>query len=136
MTTEETTPGAVPLDGRVMPHTSAGGTAHGYEVEARVDGPPRQLGKYLLDEKWRAIQFEPSATGVPSQSSAEPWLSYCGLMRYEAAQALRWWLMAEAVWGVQTRLVKHCVQYNMKQIKGEPEDEQGDQFSRTRARAA
>lgn len=118
--------GSPAVERGVMPHATAAGTCTGYSVEARVDGPPRQLGKYLLDGEWRTVQFDAAPNGVPGFSHAEPWLAHCGLLRYESAQALRWWLMAEAVWGVRTRLVRHKVQYSMQQYKGEPEDEQGD----------
>jgi hypothetical protein len=106
------------------PHTSSNGTAHGYSVEARMHGnlPPLQIGRQIFDSNWRGVQFD---SGGPCGVKASQWHRYeldaCGLLSYEAAQALRWWLLADApaFSGIETRLVKHTITYAVSAVRVE-----------------
>lgn len=102
--------------------TSGSGDAHAYTVQARMAYfEPKQICGHLLDTRWRTIYFEQSPVGVPAQSRYSPW-SGClpGMMTYEAAQALRWWFMANAAhtfdhFCLETRLVKHEIKYSFEE---------------------
>ena len=73
------------------------GTTYGYTVEARYNYPnPIKVGEYILDNRWREIDFHESQNGVPKYGKYDTQLQRHGLLGYEAAQALRWWLHAHA----------------------------------------
>lgn len=100
---------------------SQSGSQNGYSVEARYNFPdPIQIGKQLFDNRWRKVTFESCQHGVPSNNRYDFALQLTGLLSYPAAQALRWWLHAEAealgVGGLclETRIIQHKVAYNIK----------------------
>jgi hypothetical protein len=116
--------------------SSASGTDFAYTVEARYAYPePKVIAGMMLDANWRRVQFSPSPIGVPAQARYCPWggaLSH--LMSYQAAQALRWWFLANAShsfdhWCVETRLVKHEVTYKVsdKTVAAGAEVDGGDE---------
>lgn len=97
------------------------GTTYGYTVEARFSyHEPAQIGGVLLDNRWREVKFTASTIGVPRGprwNAAQ--FEQGGLVGYAAAQALRWWLHADAeansVGGgvcLETRIVKHKLTYS------------------------
>lgn len=96
------------------------GSCGGYTVEARsMSDTPMQLGKQIFDNRWRQAQFDKGIIGVPSgldrYSLSE--MATAGLLQYSSAQALRWWLHAnaEAELGMglclETKLIKHTVEF-------------------------
>lgn len=102
---------------------SQGGTDYGYLVEARVDlSDPEQICGHLLDNRWRTIYFTKNQLGVPNQCSADA-VNVLGLHTYHAAEALRYWFMAEAQnfrgWGIglETRLRCYKVTYKLDSFK-------------------
>lgn len=117
------------MDGKYQEHrddppnpavSSANGTDTGWTVEARLAyHEPRIVAGMPLDDRWRIVHFnDKSPIGVPR---ASPWsvLHLCSLYEYAAAQALRWWFIAEAqrseIGGalcLQTRLCSHRVEYS------------------------
>lgn len=116
--------------------SSASGTEFAYTVEARYAYPePKVICGMMLDLRWRSVQFDPSPIGVPTQHRYCPWGGgFPHLMTYPAAQALRWWFLAQAksVFDhlcVETRLVKHEVTYQIseKAIAAAAEIDGGDE---------
>ncbi len=97
--------------------TSASGTDTAYTVEARMAyHRPEIVAGHNLDLRWSRVSFEASRVGVPNRPSMFP-LERLGLLSYQAAQALRWWFVAEAAKDhkhlcVETRLVEHEVKYS------------------------
>jgi hypothetical protein len=95
---------------------SGSGTHISYSVEARSTYiRPQQVGDIILDQRWQRLFFPKSPIGVPSSSNIGE--KECGLMTYSAAQALRWWFIAELESSfkhlcVETRIVKHLVKYS------------------------
>ena len=99
---------------------SGSGTEEAYSVEARfMYDEPKQFGAQIFDQRWKTVQFDRTnppfgvPTGHPSVLSVR---DACGLYGYQAAQALRWWLHANAAAGwqdtcLETRLVKHKLRY-------------------------
>lgn len=98
------------------------GSDVGWSVEARFAYyEPMTIAGMMLDDRWRTIYFnESSPIGVPRGSRhATPLLQQCGLYDYAAAQALRWWFIAQARvtndhFCVETRLIEHSIEYNYK----------------------
>ena len=102
--------------------SSASGSDTAFSVQARYAYPePKTICGITLDTRWRTLHFEQSPIGVPSQTRYCPWGSgLYGLMTYQAAQALRWWFLANAKHSfdhlcIETRLVKHEVKYQMSE---------------------
>lgn len=89
----------------------------GYTIEARFNlREPEKIGRQIYDKEWRQVEFDRSAIGVPMSTSYHRELLEHGLFIYSAAQALRWWFIAQAeiecaggAPGLQTRMVKHRV---------------------------
>jgi len=97
------------------------GTETGYTVEARYSyNNPVQIGGQLFDNRWRQVSFEKSEIGIPSAPRYQHHVIEHGLLGYTAAQALRWWLHAQAdadgVSGLclETRLISHKISYTHK----------------------
>lgn len=102
-------------------HSSGGGTMEGCTVEARVLGrEPASIAGQLFDERWRPVRFARGAVGVPPVPSYCQRLDEHNLLGQSAAQALRWWLhaQAEAEWppkfALETRIVVHTLTYSDK----------------------
>lgn len=106
---------SAPADTFPKKGSNASGTQQGYMVEARLAYPePKMVAGHLLDLRWKKLTFDPAKGGVPI---GRGWPEYCGLMNYQAAQALRWWFIAEAERDymsgcLETRLVKHRLVYS------------------------
>lgn len=123
-------PDSFPVEG-----SSSSGTNFAFTVQARYAYPdPKIICGMVLDANWRTLSFEKSPIGVPAQARYCPWGgSFPHLMTYEAAQALRWWFLANAAhsfdhWCIETRLVKHEVTYQAseKAIAAASEIDGGD----------
>jgi hypothetical protein len=98
---------------------TAEGTETGYTVEARNNYPlPETIGRLLLDNRWQRVNFPRSDTGVPQCVDYQRHVKMLGLLSLEAAQALRWWLHADArnesKYCVETRIVRHKISYSYK----------------------
>ena len=87
----------------------------GYSVEARYcyDKPAEICGQ-IFDRRWQEVGFKESSIGVPKGNPYDRGLRDNKLLGYSAAQALRWWFIANAdasgILGtlcVQTRIVMH-----------------------------
>ena len=99
------------------------GSFPAYSVEARdTYGPARAdiIPGIQLDTVWRPVSFQRAQAGVPiGPSYSADIMERCGVMSYPAAQALRWWLHAQAEAGktsglcLETRLVEHRVKYSI-----------------------
>ena len=94
--------------------SSSSSTIQGYSVEARYSGgEPKALGKQIFDNRWRTVQYDTGPTiGIPVSRHAERQLTERCLYNYSAAQALRWWLHANAdatFDGIclESKLIKH-----------------------------
>ena len=96
------------------------GTDVGWSVEARYAYfEAKVIAGMMLDDRWRPVHFKESIVGVPRSSRYSlPWFIACGLYDYAAAQALRWWFIAQAeaedgsALCLETRLVKHSMKYS------------------------
>lgn len=115
------TPGEALLE---FPKKGSSGSGHetAYSVEVRsMYGHARQLGKLLIDNRWQAVSFEEGPSGIPAGSKYYFVSRHLHLMGYPAAQALRWWLHADAdsdLGGglcLETRLVKHEIKYSFSE---------------------
>lgn len=101
---------------------STSGTTTGYSVEARYTyHEPKVVAGALLDNRWRELHFPEGQPGVPAVCRHHTELLHTRLMEYQAAQALRWWFLANAAADgftgtlcVETRLVEHSVEYTSK----------------------
>ena len=87
-------------DDTEYPKTRANGSGSntGYTVEARnVSDRPQKLGDQIFDNRWRQVAFNKGEIGVPSglRHSVHVMGSEY-LLEYSSAQALRWWLHANA----------------------------------------
>lgn len=97
--------------------SSGSGTEIAYSVQARLAyHQPRQVCGHLLDLRWTTLYFEKSPIGVPVRAGSMA-RGHCGLLSYQAAQALRWWFLAQAELEfsclcLETRLVEHRVEYS------------------------
>lgn len=111
------------------------GTTYGFMVEARltkgdkmVAEKVRQSTGHDLSIEWQRLAFAkvPGPLGVPG--AIHPAGLADGLVPYGTAQALRWWLIAGAgamAFGLETRLVRHKLEYSYKQTAEEAIDEFG-----------
>jgi hypothetical protein len=100
---------------------SGNGSETAYAVEARYTfHDPLVLGDQVFDNRWRRVKFVQSAVGVPAAPSCYRQTLEHGLLAYAAAQALRWWLHANADANghgglcLETRLVAHRITYSHK----------------------
>lgn len=92
-------------------------TLIGYTVEAMFDyNSPRMIAGQLFDNRWHEVSFvkAPEGFGVPAGDRFNTEIHKHGLYGYEAAQALRWWLHAQArlegnEYCLRTRLIEHKV---------------------------
>ena len=106
-------PDAFPVNG-----ASATGTDIGYSVEARLAYPePRQVCGHLLDLRWTTLHFDKSPIGVPQARPGNFLMLATGLYSYQAAQALRWWFLAQAenefsCLCIESRIVEHQITYS------------------------
>jgi hypothetical protein len=107
-----------PPDNFPKSNGSGSGTDVAYSVEARLAYPtPRMVCGHLLDARWQRVEFEKSRTGIPVKDRLFPVHNTLGLFGYQAAQALRWWFLAQAdvefsCLCIETRLIEHKVQYS------------------------
>lgn len=103
------------------PGTSQSGTTDGYMVEARNVYPrPLVFHNQVFDNRWRTVCFQNSPIGVPVEGNLmDRPAAILGYMPYQAAQALRWWLLAELNRGLtggiclETRIVRYEVKYSL-----------------------
>ena len=111
--------------------SSGSGTDTLYSVQARYAyGSPVEIVGHLLDTRWSTLHFAKAPIGVPQNRLYQPAANLTGLMSYEAAQALRWWFVAEArcakgVFCLHTRLVAHRVQFSWSEESIAEIDEHG-----------
>lgn len=97
--------------------SSQHGTETAWSVEARsFIKSPIACGDLLLGTEWSNVPFNRAPGGVPSGGLFFQGADM-GLLTYAAAQALRWWFLAELRsnykdTGVETRLVRHEVKYS------------------------
>jgi hypothetical protein len=106
--------------------SSMHGTETGWSVEARSSVPnhPIDCGDrfILTNEGWSTVPFllAPPGRGIPSRSIYGI-TEIVSLLAYEAAQALRWWFVAEMKQqhkhGIETRLVMHTVKFSVEATK-------------------
>jgi hypothetical protein len=116
---------AVAVDSAEYPKKgqSGNGSDTGYTVEARYTGSQGHvaIAGIIYTGAWKKLHPEQGPVGVPPHRRFESWLGQCGLMNYPAAQAIRWWFHAIAEQDFQnlcleTRIVKHRVQYSFEEI--------------------
>ena len=101
---------------------SGSGTTYGYQVQARyMYSAPKSFEGMILDKQWRTIPFKEGACGVPAGSRFEmPELVHAYCYSHEAAQALRWWFLANAHASdfssicLETRLIEYKLEYSHK----------------------
>lgn len=103
------------------------GLQFGYTVEARLVQKltPQIVCGNALDGEWRTLHFQRGGGGVPARHELDHGLGMFHLYTYEAAQALRWWFLANAdSLGrlIETRLVRHKVEYSAKCTEEGPQD--------------
>lgn len=94
-----------------------------YSVEARCghQGEPRVICGVLYGDKWKRVEFSHTdGTGIPTGPRWHVWLrDELNLLSYASAQALRWWLHAQAElemseYSLETRIVEHRVGWTYK----------------------
>jgi hypothetical protein len=102
---------------------SCSGTDYGWSVEARYVYPGvLTAGQQVIDNRWQRINFPetpPGLPGVPTGGVMHRQSAVAGYLSYQAAQALRWWFIADVkkdmgAGCLETRLVKHEVAYTVK----------------------
>lgn len=109
---------AAPVDNFPQKGSSGSGDDILYSVQARLAyHDARLICGHLLDLRWKTLYFEKSPIGVPAARPFRFGAMATGLLSYQAAQALRWWFLAEAETNfsclcVETRLVEHRVSYS------------------------
>ncbi len=95
--------------------STSNGTERAWSVEARHTHDPAKIGDQIFDSKWRRVNFASSPVGVPIAYSSSGYDRH-GLLSYQTAQALRWWLKAEAAKThlicLDTRLIEHEIKYS------------------------
>lgn len=105
--------------------SSCSGTDLGYKVQARyMYGEPGIFEGIVLDQRWRTLHFEKSPIGVPPSRGCFDWyLPASGCVTLAAAQALRWWFLANCgannVGGslcVETRIVIFKIKHSYEAI--------------------
>lgn len=131
-----TTAGALPTEKEVAPPKPEyhAGTTSGWAVEARLNGDrPAQWGELLFDNRWRRVSMAkaPPNLGVPYPSFGRGMLEECGLLGYDQAQALRWWLHANAqgnfnLHGLETRLACYEITHRVEWVRKGEQDVVGD----------
>ena len=99
---------------------TASGEDSAYTVEARYAYPqPVEIAGQIFDNRWRQVQFTQGPICVPGESFARH-RELFGMLGYAQAQALRWWLHAEAgtLKGIclETRLIKHKIKYSSEAV--------------------
>lgn len=91
-----------------------------YSIEARCGTAklgPITVNNQVFDGEWRTVNIARAPIGVPA---APPFMASAqqhGLYGYAAAQALRWWLLAEADMtfrALDTRLIEHRLETTYK----------------------
>jgi hypothetical protein len=117
------------------------GTAISYSVQARLAYfEPRMVCGQMLDTRWTTVNFEMGRVGVPADKfESLPGHNTAvanGLVSYQAAQALRWWFLANAdkefsCGCIETRLIKHTVRYEYSITADSAHDYIGEGESRT-----
>jgi hypothetical protein len=119
MPENETDRYAAPPDVFPKKGSAGSGTDTAYSVEARLAfHQPRAVCGHLLDLRWTTLQFERGGpVGVPQHRPFDFAKSSSGLLSYQAAQALRWWFLANAEQEfsclcVETRIVEHKITYS------------------------
>ncbi|MHB1952362.1 MAG: hypothetical protein ACYCOU_01320 [Sulfobacillus sp.] len=104
----------------------------GYRVEARYMGnTPIAIGPQLFDTRWRQVEFRDDApVGIPRHPRYHRELIEHHLYNYEAAQALRWWIVAVVAamdhmpsMFFETRLIQHSLKSSYTIDAGTPVDE-------------
>jgi len=100
---------------------SGSGSETGYTVEAMHNYVnPISVAGQIFDNRWRQVEFKESAIGVPSCPRHHRYVAENGMLGYSAAQALRWWLHAQAesehgmAICLETRIVSHRISYSYK----------------------
>lgn len=103
--------------------SSGSSTATCYKVQARMcnNCPPVGLKKdalswiqaVLTDTHWETLSFPEEKVGVPNGSPHNEFARY-GYLTYTAAQALRWWFLAENRDSIETRLVEYQFEHSYK----------------------
>lgn len=103
--------------------SNGSGTTTCYLVQARcckgcgpkeIRGATTGMGKSILtDTAWETLYFPKSPIGVPPSRFNEEYARH-GYYSYQAAQALRWWFLAEQAFvvGAETRLVQYTFKYS------------------------
>jgi hypothetical protein len=100
---------------------TASGEDSAYTVEARYAyTSPVEIAGQLFDNRWRQVVLYEGAIGVPCEMLAKHRERF-GMLGYAQAQALRWWLHAEAdsfMNGLclETRLIKHEIKYSSEAV--------------------
>lgn len=110
-------------DLNLPPMGGMSGTTYGYTVEARwAHGTPKQIGDTILHKEWQSLHFNKSPIGIPPHGpryGGGCQRESMGLLSYAAAEALRWWFIAEVeaqeghVISMDTRLVAHKITYKL-----------------------
>lgn len=110
---------AAPADEFPRKGNSGNGSTTGYSVEARYAyDSPLVVGDITLDLRWRTIHFPQGSPGVPERAAWEGDPIRYGLHTWAAAEALRWWFVAEVEaahrghFCLETRIVEHHIKYN------------------------
>lgn len=96
------------------------GTETCYTVEARHCYPDAiVIAGQIFDIRWKRAHFEESPVGVPSGPAyIHRHAKEHGMLSYQAAQALRWWIHAQGESTgtgcvcLETRLVKHQIKWS------------------------
>lgn len=120
----------LPREEKEYPQTresTTNGHDYGYTIQARHNAHGIfTCGGQQFDNRWAEVNFKPvpEGYGVPGYRERSM-TGAVGLYSYEAAQALRWWLHAEAANGrksdiyalfaggcLETRIVKHKMIYS------------------------
>ena len=107
------------------------GTNIGYRVEARAKDRPVIFQGVVFDKEWRSVAFKsaPPGFGVPARDGLDHANAMFGLYSYEAAQALRWWALANDIFAryqVETRLMRYRAEYKAECFQEGPAGEDGD----------
>jgi hypothetical protein len=107
-----------------FPASQGSGTSSetAYTVEARCPGQhPMAVARQLFGHHWCRVVFgESTGQGVPAAPLWKVHTIEHGMYSYAAAQALRWWLHAQAEFErgfftlLETRLVEHTIETSHK----------------------
>lgn len=93
-----------------------------FVVEARdISQTPCVVADQIFDNRWKRVHFERGAVGVPPCNPFQLYTNRNGYLSYPAAQALRWWLHANAeatMHGMclETRLVEVRIESSYKAV--------------------